>query len=203
MLLNILSSEVCELKQYFYFSSSHCSSFVYFSSKQEPGLNLYLSKYQDLSSGCRLHITCVIACLHEREMEKQWEVISSITAILLLLVSSFPYFMSSCKGEVWEQVFSRSRAAMESRNTRNKTKALESYKQHAVSMDFHPLGMIILTAAKRAVHIPIWDPVAGIMPLPPQRADGEAVPFSEVCGDKEKTCTRHVSGSQPILLPAW
>lgn len=47
---------------------------MHFSSKQEPGLNLYLSKYQDLSSGCRLHIACVIACLHKREMEKQFPI---------------------------------------------------------------------------------------------------------------------------------
>lgn len=92
---------------------------------------------------------------------------------------------------------------MKPRNTGNKTKALESYKQRAVSVDFHPLGMIILTASKGAVHILIGAAVAGIVPLPAQRADGEAAPFSEVCGDKEKTCTRHVSGSQPILLPAW
>lgn len=176
---------------------------MYFSSKQEPGLNLYLPKYQDLSSGCRLHIAYVIACLHKREMEKQWGVISSITAILLFLMSSLPYFMSSCKGEDWEEVFSRTRAAMESRNTRKKTKALESSKQQAISVDSHPPRMIILTASKRAEHILIWAPVAGILPLPPQQADGEAVPFSEVCGDKEKTCTRHVSGSQPILLPTW
>lgn len=86
-------------------------------------------------------------------MEKQWEFISSITAILLFLVSSLPYFMSSCKGAVWEQVLSRSRAAMESRNTGNKTNALEPYKQHAVSVDSHPLGMITLTASKRAEQI--------------------------------------------------
>lgn len=57
--LSIIFSGVCKLKQCFYFSSSDCCSFGYFSSKQESGLNLYLSKYQELICDCRLHIACI------------------------------------------------------------------------------------------------------------------------------------------------
>lgn len=47
---------------------------MYFSSKQEPGLNLHLSNDRELSSGCQLHIARVITRVCVREMEKQWEV---------------------------------------------------------------------------------------------------------------------------------
>lgn len=115
--------------------------------------------------------------------------ISSVAAVLPLLMSSLPCFTSSWKGGAWEQAISRSSAAMESRNTRkqNKTEALGSNKQHAVPVDFYSLRMIISTVSKRPVYRLIWATVSGIPPLPPQWAHGEAIPFSKVCGHKEKT----------------
>ena len=180
---------------------------MYFSSKQESGLNLYLSKYQELSSGCRLHIARVITCVCARDgkalgsREAEPFPVSQPFCLSLCLPSSILW--APGKGKSGNRPPQEAVLLWSPEIPGNKTEALGSNKQQAVSVDFYPLRMIILTASKRLVYILIRATVAGIMPLPQQWAYGEAVPFSKVCGDKEKTCIRHVLGSQPILLPTW
>ena len=154
-----------------------------------------------------MHCICKHTCVWERKGKamRRWEAEP-------LLVSQ-PFCLSSClpSSILWApgKRKSRNRPPEEAgllwspEIPGNKTEALGSNKQYAVSMDFYPLRMIILTASKRLVYILIWATVAGIVPLPPQWAHGEAVPFSEACAGKKKTCIRHVSGPQPSPHPTW
>ena len=147
---------------------------MYFSSKQESGLNLCLSKYQEVSSGCRLHIARIITRVCVCVCESNGKAMGSQEAEPFPV--SQPFCLSSCLPSpiLWapgkksgnrppqEAVLLRS-----SETPGNKTEAPGSNKQHGVSEDFYPLRMIILTASKRLVYILIQATVAGIMPLPP------------------------------------
>lgn len=104
---------------------------MYFSSKRKSGLNLHLSKYQELSSGCRLHITCLITCVCARAMEKQWEIGKQSHFQYQSHSASprvFPILRVPGKGKSGNRPPQEAVLLLEkqSRNTRNKTETLGS-----------------------------------------------------------------------------
>lgn len=158
-----------------------------------------LSKCQELSSGCRLCPVCLIRCAWKRNENatRRWE-----AELFVAPLSSCPSScLSSSVLRAPGKAKARNRPPEEAVLLRspeipgNKTEALGSSKQRAVSVDFYPLRAIIFTASRRLLYILIRATVAEVTPLPSR---GEAVPFSKACAGRENT---HEARLRPAASP--